>query len=108
MSDGGLAVCLAETAFAGNLGIEADLRKLQFAGERRDDFALFSESPSRFVATVAPENRQAFEMVLAGSSISCIGKVKDGTLVIVGFKGRKIISESISELKKYWKKTFDW
>ena len=56
-SDGGLGVALAETAFAGALGMEVDLRKVPSSGVDRNDFLLFSESQSRFVVTVHPENQ---------------------------------------------------
>ncbi|MBI4053114.1 MAG: phosphoribosylformylglycinamidine synthase subunit PurL [Candidatus Diapherotrites archaeon] len=109
ISDGGLAVCLSETAFAGGLGIEADLRKLEFAGERRDDFALFSESPSRFVVTVAPENKSEFEKALSGNGISFVGLVlREKRLLITGFEGKAVIDEKIDVLKASWQKTLKW
>ena len=57
-SDGGLGIALAETAFAGGFGMHVDLRFVPGAGDLRDDVALFSETPSRFVVTVRPSRRQ--------------------------------------------------
>ena len=54
-SDGGLGVALAETAFAGGLGLEIDLGAVPAEGITRNDALLFSESQSRFVVTVSPE-----------------------------------------------------
>jgi phosphoribosylformylglycinamidine synthase len=59
-SDGGLGVALAETAFAGGLGMEIDLRKVPAIEADRDDLLLFSETQSRFVVTI-PSHRKAFQ-----------------------------------------------
>ena len=61
-SDGGLAVALAESAFAGELGAEIDLHAVPLGEDiKREDFVLFSESPSRFVVSVASEDHKKFE-----------------------------------------------
>ena len=36
---------------------------------------LFSESPGRFIVTIAPENRAAFEALFAGLPLGKIGTV---------------------------------
>jgi phosphoribosylformylglycinamidine synthase II len=59
-SDGGLAVALAESALAGNAGFAVTL-----PGDLPPHVALFSESASRAVVSVAPEKAEAFE-ALAG------------------------------------------
>jgi len=66
-SDGGLAVALAETAFAGGLGMNIDLAKVPTNMVGRDDTILFSESQSRFVITVSPQNQSQFEEVTRSS-----------------------------------------
>ena len=53
-SEGGLGVTLAEMAFAGGLGIEADAALIPREGVETLDRALFSESQSRIVITVPP------------------------------------------------------
>ena len=63
-SDGGLGIALAETAFAGGLGMEVELGKVPRRGLDRDDYVLFSETASRFVVTVAPDKREEFEAVM--------------------------------------------
>src|SRR5262249_4669235 len=58
LSEGGLAVAVAEMAFAGEVG--ADVTDLARAAPGEpDDVLLFSESPTRFVVEVAPGNAQA-------------------------------------------------
>jgi phosphoribosylformylglycinamidine synthase II len=104
-SDGGLGVALAETAFAGGFGVAVDLQAVPAEGIVRNDEILFSESQSRFVATVHPEARSAFEAALAGCTIARIGKViPEGVLRIESLGGKRIIEESLAALKAAWQK----
>jgi len=104
-SDGGLGVALAETAFAGGLGIAVDLKAVPAEGIGRNDELLFSESQSRFVATIRPEAQEAFEAALAGCAIARIGEViPDGFLRIDGLGEKRIIDEELAALKAAWQK----
>ncbi|MHB9096844.1 MAG: AIR synthase-related protein [Syntrophales bacterium] len=104
-SDGGLAVALAETAFAGGLGLEVDLRVVPAEGIARNDDTLFSESQSRFVVTIRPASREAFEAELAGCTFARIGTViPAGVLRVDGLGGTRIIEEELSALKAAWQK----
>jgi len=108
-SDGGLGVALAEVAFAGGLGIEVDLRRVPASGMDRNDFVLFSESQSRFVVTVHPENQKAFENSLQGNVFARVGRVKAGQdLAITGLQGQVVVRADIDELKEAWKKPLMW
>jgi phosphoribosylformylglycinamidine synthase len=105
-SDGGMGVALAESAFAGGLGMEVDLRKVPAEGIERDDYLLFSESQSRFVVTVQPEKKNAFLAVMKGLSLGEIGKVtKDKAFIVTGLKGNRIIRGDIHKLKAAWQRT---
>jgi phosphoribosylformylglycinamidine synthase len=104
-SDGGLGVALAETAFAGGLGLEIDLRKVPAVEITRDDELLFSESQSRFVVTVSPEDREAFEALFAGSVCARIGTViAEPVLRVDGLTGKRIIEEGLAALKAAWQR----
>jgi phosphoribosylformylglycinamidine (FGAM) synthase-like enzyme len=104
-SDGGLAVALAETAFAGNLGMKVDLRQVLSPGLKRNDSLLFSESPSRFVVTVHPENVSDFEHRLQGNHFSPIGLLNETEeLIVIGNQGRVVVQAKISELKEVWQR----
>jgi len=105
-SDGGLGVALAETAFAGGLGLAVGLRAVPAEGIGRDDELLFSESQSRFVVTVRPDAWEAFEAALAGSVFARIGQViAEEVLRIDGQGGKRIIDEELAALKAAWQKT---
>jgi phosphoribosylformylglycinamidine synthase len=110
LSDGGLGVAIAEMAFAGGLGANVQLKSVPL-GEpiARDDFILFSESNSRFLVEVAPENKDEFERTMQGTSFALIGEVTDsGILEIYGIKGRKIVALPINELKEAWQRPLRW
>jgi phosphoribosylformylglycinamidine synthase len=99
-------VALAETAFAGGLGLTVDLRTVPAEGIGRNDDLLFSESQSRFVVTVRPDAREAFEAAVSGSAFARIGQViAEEVLRIDGIGGKRIIDEKLAALKAAWQKT---
>src|SRR6185312_13069541 len=71
LSEGGLAVALAEMAFAGGVG--ADVTRCGAPG-LSDEVALFSESTTRFVVEVRPDRTEAFEACLAGQPVARLGQ----------------------------------
>ncbi len=91
LSEGGLAVALAEMAIAGSLGVRVDLgnlppQDLQHSAPlaRRQNVGnivrLFSESASRFIVEVTPEHWEAFEAHMRRhgvEDIKHIGNVTD-------------------------------
>jgi phosphoribosylformylglycinamidine synthase len=103
LSDGGLGVALAETAFAGALGLHIDLRRVPCRGTLREDSVLFSESASRLLVTVRPDRRDAFEALFAGQPCGCIGVVSaDQELRITGLNGEILVRSLIADLKEAW------
>jgi phosphoribosylformylglycinamidine synthase len=109
-SEGGLAVALAEMAFAGGFGIEADLRGLPKAKDcSRADAQLFSESNSRYIIEVEPEKYDLFAKMMLNLPFGQIAKVTDApTLIIKDLNGKKVINAQINLLKLTWQKTFAW
>jgi phosphoribosylformylglycinamidine synthase len=70
---------------------------------------LFSESPSRFVVTVHPEDVAAFEADLQGLPWAAVGLVTEtGVFRVVGRSGAPIIEADIGRLKAAWQKPLDW
>jgi len=103
-SDGGLAVALAESALAGGLGVEVDLRKIPASeNAKRNDILLFSESAGRFVVSVSAKNAEEFAEAMKGTKTGLAGVVKGRKMRVVGLTGKKIIEMPIGELKKAWK-----
>ncbi len=108
-SDGGLGVALAETGFAGGLGLAIDLRQVPTARIDRDDVLLFSESQSRFVVTVSSDKAAAFEKIMEGTACAMVGMVTaEAVLKLTGLAGETVLSEPLAALKASWQKTLDF
>lgn len=99
LSDGGLAVALAESCISGRIGAEVGI-----STELRTDIALFSESQSRLLLSAAPEQADALsEWLSAGGVVhQKIGYVK-GTDLSVSVNGRTVLQTPVNTLEKVWK-----
>ena len=103
LSEGGLAVALAETCLAGRLGASVDLARLPLdelpEGYHPETSALFSESCSRFLIEVSPENAAGFEAALDDHVHAHIGDVSDdGHLCVRGTGGSELINLCVQDL----------
>ncbi|AIF42451.1 phosphoribosylformylglycinamidine synthase subunit PurL [Virgibacillus sp. SK37] len=95
LSEGGLAVALAESLFHDKeLGLEVSLK-----GD--STVQLFSETQSRFVVSVHAENKEKFESIV--SNASQIGIVTDDQMYTMNVNHKTIIQENAQELQKLWK-----
>ncbi|HUE70928.1 MAG TPA: AIR synthase-related protein, partial [Pirellulaceae bacterium] len=120
LCEGGLAVALAEMAFAGNCGARVRLSEVATdtaTQQRSDSFdivLLFSESNTRFLVEVPPAKRAAFESALTGVPLAHIGEVTDtGRVQIAPTPGSGngeewLIDLPIGELKQAWQRTLLW
>ena len=99
LSDGGLAVTLVESAFGGEFGVEANLDVLE-AG-LSTNAKLFSESHSRFVVSVRPENQAAFEAIL-GSNAYLLGNVTANKEVKITANGQTLVDLPTEALLDAW------
>ncbi|HAR66074.1 MAG TPA: phosphoribosylformylglycinamidine synthase [Lentisphaeria bacterium] len=96
---GGLAVALAKSAIGGQLGIEADLSLVPTAGDLDLNGLLFSETNSRFVVTVCPDNWQKFEALFeADQAVACIGKVTRDPALVLHHRGSPEVELNLAEL----------
>lgn len=105
LSEGGLAVAAAEMAFAGGLGLALDLAKAPASGPLAGEALLFSESPTRFLVEVRPQDAAAFEAALAGLPAADIGEaIAAGELRIVHGTA-PLVQAPIAELQAAWQGT---
>ncbi|MCH8843205.1 MAG: phosphoribosylformylglycinamidine synthase [SAR324 cluster bacterium] len=105
-SDGGLAVALAESAFAGGFGMDLRLGELAREEGLSSDELLFSETPSRLVVTVASQHIDDFEAHLDGLPCHCLGHVSESArLRITGDSGETWLEVSLADLKAAWQET---
>ena len=107
LSEGGLAVALAEMAFAGGWGAEIDLTDLVVStGIYLDDWLLFSESNSRFLVEVRTDAVDRFQAALqaagAPHAVRLGTVVPEGTLRVVGPDKAVVIDAPLDELKACW------
>jgi phosphoribosylformylglycinamidine synthase len=83
------------------------LKKVPYKDAERDDFVLFSESNSRFLIEVAPQDRELFEKLM-GKYSALIGKVsKQPKLIIRGLRGKVVVEATVDKLRYSWKKTLN-
>ncbi|MHB9155003.1 MAG: phosphoribosylformylglycinamidine synthase subunit PurL [Endomicrobiales bacterium] len=107
-SEGGLAVALAEMAFAGNKGAKFDLASVPAEGELTPAEMLFSESNGRFLVEVRPPHRTAFEQLMDGLVFSCAGSVSSGTALAVTAGKKQVLKENLNALRSAWRSTLNW
>jgi phosphoribosylformylglycinamidine synthase len=104
---GGLGVHLALSAMGGNSGMDIDLRSVPVEKSLSNTRMFYSESAGRFIVTIDPKKRGAFEDIMDGLDYACIGRVMDvDTLQVSGVDGEIIINERIGDLKDAWKEPF--
>lgn len=107
LSEGGLAVALAEMAFAGGIG--ADITDLRATGTESDEVLLFSESQTRFVIEVTAANVVAVRECFAGLPLTRIGvSVKEPRLRVAGANGEWVIWSSLGDLQEEWQSPLRW
>ncbi|WP_281884601.1 phosphoribosylformylglycinamidine synthase subunit PurL [Paenibacillus sp. YYML68] len=99
LSDGGLAVALAESCMSGRLGAKVNVETAL-----RPDFALFSESQSRILLSASPEKAGELEALLRakGVPVQVLGTV-GGDKLQVSVNGSSVIDASVTQLEKVWK-----
>jgi phosphoribosylformylglycinamidine synthase len=98
VSHGGLSTALAKVAIAGRIGME-----IAIPGNLRPDYYLFSESLSRFVVTVAPENKEAFERIMSPDAL-LVGRTGGTALRITAQK--TVVDLPVDELEAAYKAPF--
>ncbi len=106
-SDGGLGVALAEMCLAGRIGADIDLSAVPQCGCQNALELLYSESQSRLVASVKPENAQAFEALFAGQHFARIGVVGGGELTLRQ-GGKPLASCGVESLAESFKAPLNW
>lgn len=98
ISDGGLAVALAESAFGGQWGCDLDIPDSGI-GENAE---LYAESHSRFVVSTAPEQAAEVE-ALFGPDCCRIGVVQDEARMRIRIGGRNCIDMNMDALYRAWR-----
>ncbi|WP_280738906.1 MULTISPECIES: phosphoribosylformylglycinamidine synthase subunit PurL [unclassified Enterococcus] len=91
-AEGGLSVALAESCFTQQLGASVTL---EMPKEN-----LFSETQSRFVISVKPENQEAFEALVAEKAVK-IGVVTENPQLLIAVTDGKVAVD-VKQAHKLW------
>jgi phosphoribosylformylglycinamidine synthase len=118
LSEGGLAVALAEMAIAGGSGASVALGGVPRADDAAGDLVLlFSESPSRFLLEVRAECERELSDVLAGLPLGRLGEVTSAgrergasapRLTVLGLDRSVVIDAEVAEMKTAWHRPLYW
>ncbi|HZU01789.1 MAG TPA: phosphoribosylformylglycinamidine synthase subunit PurL [Ktedonobacteraceae bacterium] len=111
LSEGGLAIAAAEMALAGMLGVNLNIHSIQPAGspliqDAVETVRLFSESASRFLVEVTPEQWGAFEKHMRTRGVQdviFVGTVTNTGQFIVRDDEIELIHLSVEELQEAWR-----
>ncbi|WP_432800124.1 phosphoribosylformylglycinamidine synthase subunit PurS [Poriferisphaera sp. WC338] len=110
-SDGGLLVAAAEMAFAGRVGLDLDLQGLPKSGEIDQVAACFSESVSRYLLEVSPEdlNNVLVKLQEAGIAVGQVGSFADhDRLTLKCDTTGRVLDVSLEALLESWQAPLDW
>jgi phosphoribosylformylglycinamidine synthase len=104
LSEGGLAVAVAESCIAGSIGACIDLGLTDESEFLSDQELLFSESSGRFLVSVNPDLETEFLGYMKGVRTQKIGKITSEKKLLVTGKAKKgLIDVSVSELTDAFK-----
>ncbi|MNR09147.1 Phosphoribosylformylglycinamidine synthase 2 [compost metagenome] len=98
LSEGGLAVALAESCISGGIGAQVNIDT-----ELRHDVALFSESQSRILLSATPDKAAELEKFISERSVpvNVIGRV-EGTSLVIDINRASALNKSVEGLKQVW------
>jgi phosphoribosylformylglycinamidine synthase len=107
LSEGGLAVAVAEMAFAGSIG--ADVTDLAATGAEAEEVLLFAESCSRFLIEVEPARAQALQECFGTDvPLARVGQTCQEPRLRIAGGGEWLIEASLADLKEAWQKPLRW
>ena len=103
LSEGGLAVAMAEMCIGGRLGARIDVSHIRMAGDPGAAAVLFSESNGRLLAEVAPHDAAAFEAHFLGAALVRLGEVTSAGNLDVRWQDRVWVTLPVDDLVRAWK-----
>lgn len=107
LSEGGLAVGLAEMSIGSGLGANVFLSEVDKSGKMLDHEVLFSESPTRFLVEVEKDKKDIFEKGLNGLPLGLIGCVaKDKKIIVHNKTNQEVINLSLEEFESSYISSF--
>lgn len=108
LSEGGLAVALAEMSFAGNLGLNVDLATARIQSGLSATELLFAESNSRFIVEIVAGREGEFSELMRGIDHWLLGQVTDSDECLMRDGSDILVQRGWQELFQAWHKPLDW
>jgi phosphoribosylformylglycinamidine synthase len=117
LSEGGLAVALAECVIGSKLGAKIEAERVIAAStcasdcsasatglNKRMDVALFAEGPARIIVTVDPAQQRSWETLVAGFDCHKLGVVEQmSRLRIISAVGKPVLDMTAEGLAHAWR-----
>jgi phosphoribosylformylglycinamidine synthase II len=101
VSEGGVAVAAAEMAIAGRIGLQLDLSGI---GDHLSVTArCFAETPSRFLISVAAEQREQFLTTLGDVPVLAVGSVSAEPYLTLTAAAGEVYRWPVEELEQIWR-----
>jgi phosphoribosylformylglycinamidine synthase subunit PurSL len=108
LSEGGLAVALAEMCFAGQLGATIDIASAATAASLTSVELLFSESNSRFLMEVSAQREAELAELFAGVALTKLGTVSADEKVVMHSGEATLVNMPWKQLFDAWHSPLDW
>ncbi|MEO0092229.1 MAG: phosphoribosylformylglycinamidine synthase subunit PurL [candidate division WOR-3 bacterium] len=106
LSEGGLAIAVAEMCFAGEIGAEIFLKNIKAtcpSTQNHDDVCLFSKSNTRFICAISEAHQDKFEKIMKNLPYTLIGQTNASDVFQVYDKDHLlIINLKIQIMKNIW------
>jgi len=102
ISDGGMLSALAECVIGTDFGAKVIIDNLR---QINTNAKLFAESHSRFIVSIKPENKDAFEMLFNGKAYY-LGEVSENKDLIVEENDKEVVSKKVKDLTESWRTKF--
>lgn len=107
ISEGGLAISLAEMCLGSNLGASIFLEEVPQDKNMLDYEILFSESPTRFIVEVEKEKKDIFQKETEDIPKGLVGCVGGRKMVVYGLNCQEIVSLDIVRIRKSYLSPFE-
>ena len=102
IAKGGLAMALANSAIAGDLGVDINLDQIDECSSHNGlsvDKLLFSETTGRFIVTIPPTKKEEFLVRMGGQYVKEIGKVRRDDYFCINHNGKNVVLTNVKTVR---------
>lgn len=106
VSDGGIATSLGEMCMGGKLGCRFDISQVPVESKLNSVETLFSETPGRFLVSIHPGARRAFENIMRDISCKFVGVFTWEEEISIEFGKNRLATIPLPVFSKWWHRLF--